>query len=182
MKNLSNLRTFTLVLLVAAGGVVLSGCNFISNKISEKVSETMIERAGEGKVDVDMDGEAYTITTDEGTMTVGSKDISGVTKYVEVPDWITANESSGVMSSETEEDITVYAALESSKSVEETYAYWEKYFTDKGFTNITKADYSGTKMISGVKDEEDATLAITVSTPEDSSATMVTIAYSTESE
>lgn len=176
-------RMLTLSALTIVSGASLSGCAFIQQKISEKVNETIVETATGGKLDIDTSENQYTITTEEGgSLTVGSQDISAITDVVKLPDWITAASNSGVMSSESDGKRAVYGSLVSSKPVQETNVYWEQYFTAEGYQEVTKADYAGTKMISGSKGAGDTkiTLAVTISnsTEDNVDGTQVVIVYS----
>lgn len=162
-------------------GVALSGCNYIQNRISDKVTEQVAEQVSGGQFDIDSSDNTYTITTEDGTVNVGGSDISALTAIIEIPEWIVAGENSGVMTSESEGKKSVYGALISERSVDETYSYFEKYFADQGYENLTKADYSGSKMLTGTKGEEaDETLAVSISedTDEDPSEVQVVVIYS----
>jgi hypothetical protein len=161
-------RTLSVTVFLGLSGVALSGCNYIQKKISEKVTESVVENASGGQFDVDMDDKEYTITTDEGTVNIGSTDLTAVKAVVTLPDWVTGGENAGVMSSESEGKQSVYASLMSSKSLDETYEYFAKYLKDQGFSDITTADYAGTKMVSGTKGEDKSTsVAVTVSDNKD---------------
>jgi hypothetical protein len=117
---------------------------------------------------VDIDDKEYTITTDDGTVNIGTTDLTAVKEVVTLPDWVTGGENAGVMSSESEGKKSVYASLISSKSIDETYDYFAKYLKDQGFSDITTANYAGTKMVSGTKgDDKSTSMAVTVSDNED---------------
>lgn len=168
-------------IFIGLSGVALSGCNFIQQKISEKITEQVVENASGGKFDIDTSENEYTITTEEGSIKVGSQDISAVTAVVDLPDWIVGTEKSGVMSSESDGKQAVYASLVSSRSMDETYAYWTQYFTDKGYENVTKTDYAGNKVMSGSMGENrETTLAITLTESEedDINGVVVVVVYS----
>lgn len=167
------------VAFLSLSGVALSGCNFISNKISEKVSETMVERMSDGQLEFDQSENEYTITTQDGEVKVGTQDISAVRAVVTVPDWMSGSEQGGVMSSESDGKKAVYASLVSERSVTETYDYWVEYMESNGYGDITKADYSGNKLVSGSKNDNSEALAITVSdSPNDEiEGVLVTVVY-----
>lgn len=150
-------RTLSVTIFLGLSGVVLSGCSYIQNKISEKVTESVVENQTGGQFDVDIDDQQYTITTDEGTVNIGSSDLSAVNEVVTLPEWVKGGENAGVMKSESEGKKNVYASLISSKSIDETYAYFAKYLKDQGYSDITDANYAGSRMVSGSKGEDKST-------------------------
>lgn len=178
-------RSITLVAFFTLAGLSLSGCGFVQNKISEKVNEKIIETASDGKIDVDTSENEYTVKSSDGgtgSVSVGSKDLSGITKVIALPDWITAGETSSVMTSQSDGKEAIYASLVSSKPVQETNIYWEQYFTAQGYQEFTKQELVGLTMMSGFKgaDDQKTTLAVTVSNSADDSVdgTLVVIVYS----
>jgi hypothetical protein len=147
----------------------------------EKVTEQVAEQVSGGQFDIDTSDNTYTITTQDGAVNIGGSDISALTAIIEIPEWIVAGENSGVMTSEFQGKKSVYGALISNRSVDETYSHFEKYFADQGYENITKADYSGTKMLTGTKGAKtDETLAVSISqgTSDEANKVQVVIIYS----
>ncbi len=162
--------------LVFGAGFVLTGCG-ITDRLSNRIAEKAVQTATGGKVQINKSDDSYSLTTDEGTLNVGSRDISGLTKVVTLPAWIGGGESSGVMTSESNGKLSVYASVVSERSVEETYNYFVTYFTEQGYGNITKSDYMGTKMINGsIAGDTETNLAVTVNGEDD--GVMVVIVYS----
>lgn len=162
-------------------GMALSGCNYIQERITQTVTDQVAEQVSGGQFDIDSSDNEYTITTEDGTVNVGGSDISGLTAVVQIPEWLVADETGGVMTSESQGKKSVYGALVSQRSLDETYSHFETYFADQGYENITKADYSGSKMITGTKGPEaESTLAVSVSpgTGEDANKVQVVVIYS----
>ncbi|HWT76889.1 MAG TPA: hypothetical protein VN258_19485 [Mobilitalea sp.] len=54
-----------LVIIAAVLLMLLSGCN-LKKKIGESITEGVIEKASDGEVDVDINGDDITYSTDEG--------------------------------------------------------------------------------------------------------------------
>lgn len=67
------MKRVALFIIIAMTSVLLAGCN-MEDKISEKIAEEMIEKSSGGEVDVDIDGEDVTYTTEEGEVTVTNDD------------------------------------------------------------------------------------------------------------
>lgn len=61
------------VIIVAGMFVLLSSCN-LKEKIGENITEGIIEKASDGEVDIDIDGDEVTYSTDEGEVVISEED------------------------------------------------------------------------------------------------------------
>lgn len=68
MKRIVQLTTVIIILLFA-----LSGCN-IKQKISEKITEGILEKVVGDEADIDINGDGITFETDEGKVSFGADD------------------------------------------------------------------------------------------------------------
>lgn len=71
MMSLRSVRPFVPV-VVLLGAALLTGCSSIADRVGEAVAEKAIEGATGSDIKVDEKGEEVTITTDDGSMTMGT--------------------------------------------------------------------------------------------------------------
>lgn len=163
---------------IAAGltvlALVVAGCNPLAKvreeaeqKMGENLAEGIIEKATGEKVNIDKSGKSVTVTTKDGTYKAGQQSLEDVKKYIALPEWLTADEKSGVMISDSSKDnkIGIYGSVHSEKSLDETKAFWVKYFADEKYEDISKTEANGTLIISGTKKSSETSLTVTVSEP-----------------
>ncbi len=63
------LKRIGLVVMAVISMILLSSCN-LKEKISESITENIIEKATDGEVDIDIDGDEISYSTEEGDFTV----------------------------------------------------------------------------------------------------------------
>jgi predicted enzyme related to lactoylglutathione lyase len=169
-----SLNTASIIVGLTIVAIVTSGCNPLAKvrqeaeqKMGENFAENIIEKATGEKVNIDQSGKTVTVTTKDGTYKAGQQSLDDVKKYIALPDWLTADEKSGVMISDSSKDnkIGVYGSVHSEKSLEETKTFWVKYFADEKYEDISKTEANGTLIISGAKKAPETSLAVTVSEP-----------------
>ena len=165
---------------------VLAGCNPVASvqkKAGEQLAEKMIEKSTGEKVDINQDGKSVTVTTKDGTYKSGQQTLEEVKKYIDLPEWMIADETSGVAvsNSTAEKQLSIYGSVHSTKSLAETKTYWTNYFATQNYENITKTDANGTLLLSGNKDSGNTNLTVTVSADEQGKVS-VALAFSKKTE
>lgn len=114
------------VVLLALGVVVLTGCA----KVAEKATEAAVEKAT--GVKVDQSGENVTVTTDEGEATLSSEAKLPADFPADVPLYDNATITSA-MTNKADEGMTFIVAATSDDDAATIFEWYKKAFEDKGW-------------------------------------------------
>ncbi len=141
--------------MILSSALVLAGCQSAKDKMSEKIGEKIAEKAIEqstgGKAKVDVQNGGYKIETKDGTFTAGQKSLDDIRQYVDIPSWMSTDKDNSVVQSEANGNISLYISLVSSKSLDETTAFWKDYVKTKGYENISNSSSNDSASVTGSK-------------------------------
>ncbi|MFH1367176.1 MAG: hypothetical protein ABIH38_04295 [Patescibacteria group bacterium] len=147
---------FLALSLVMAAGLLLTGCG------EKKVAENILEKATNGAADVDVSGDTITVNTNAGSWTAGDSvslpsgfpsDVYVIDGTVKVATTIKENESYMV-------------SLETTKSVAEAKAAYERELAADGWTININMTISESVSLGGEKDNR--TVSVIIAKTDDS--------------
>lgn len=67
------LRKMMVIIIIVIVSLLMTGCN-LEEKIGENITEGIVEKASGGDLEVEIDGDNVTYSTDEGEMTIDEED------------------------------------------------------------------------------------------------------------
>lgn len=135
--------------------LVLSGCGkSVSQKVSEKATEKIIEAQSGGKADVDIDGKNIKVETDEGKMESGED--------VKLPDdfpsdvYVIDGKIKSTISDQENSGYTI--SVETDKSPAEVSKIYQEKLKGEGWDITATMDLGDTVTIAAEKDDKSASV------------------------
>lgn len=142
-----------IVVVVIAGGLFF----WLQREGTEEAIESSIEKATNGAVDVDLDGETLTVNTNTGSFTVGEE--------VDLPDDFPSDihviDGTIKMATETTEIEGFSVSIETSKSVSAAKAEYEEQLVDDGWTITGMLDFTSAATVMAEKNNRTVTVTMT---------------------
>ena len=163
---------FLALCLVVATGLFLTGCG--EKKVAEKAAEKAIEKSTNGQADVDVDDKTITVNTNAGSWTAGEK----VSLPAGFPSDVYVIDGTIKVATTIKENEAYSLSVESSKSVAEAKAEYEKDLAADGWT--INANVTVGEMFSLGATKGDRTVNVTVGTTSEGK-TQVTISTAKKS-
>jgi hypothetical protein len=162
-------KKFAVVGAVALAIAGLTGCSSPNEQAAEQLTEELVEAAGDGQVDIDIEDDSMTIADDEGNeMALGQ----GVAIPDTWPDYVPMFNNGTVVMATVQPDAGASAVWETNLSVDEAADTYDAQLIAAGFTLDQDVAVEGA-IVRGYSSQD---VTISVSIAEESGSTMVTVA------
>ena len=161
-------KPIILVVFLFAATLVFSGCfltDWMTEKASEQITESISEQATNGEVDVDFDEGTFTVETEEGTVSIGQ---------TEIPEEFPSNvpvysDATVVWTSSSTADEAYWVDLESTDDFATVESYYEESLGSNGWEVTDKTTYTADGQSTTIFYADDGVndLVVTVSSSDD---------------